>query len=222
MACRRSTFADERFSTFVEVVASTGLRGRVDARGHRRHAPPGLTRTTGQPADAPSRDRRAGACGASAWTFARDCAARRGAARGVNHEKERRQAGRWFASSPDPCQSDGRGHRRGLDGPPMPKPFERRDTCICPNRPRVPAARRACTCGAGRRAVEGIAARHEKCRARPARATRSNFNRTPSEFGRPGRIQSPSAGATSARPPCRNAGSPDRAKRTTKRREHPE
>jgi len=38
----------------------------------------------------------------------------------VHHEKERRHPGPTFASGPPPCQSDGRGHRRGLDGPSMP------------------------------------------------------------------------------------------------------
>ena len=39
-------------------LASTGLRGRVDARGRPRHTPSGLTRTSGLCAGVPSRDRR--------------------------------------------------------------------------------------------------------------------------------------------------------------------
>jgi hypothetical protein len=38
----------------------------------------------------------------------------------VGHEKERRQRDPTFASSPVPCQSAGRGIRRGLDGPTKP------------------------------------------------------------------------------------------------------
>ena len=40
----------------------------------------------------------------------------------VHHEKERRHRDPWFASSPPNSVSAGRGHRRGLDGPSMPKP----------------------------------------------------------------------------------------------------
>ena len=38
----------------------------------------------------------------------------------VRPEEERPQRGSTFASSPMPRQSDGRGHRRGLDGPSTP------------------------------------------------------------------------------------------------------
>ena len=41
----------------------------------------------------------------------------------VHHEKERRQRDPMFASSPAPGVNAGRGHRRGLDGPTMPKPL---------------------------------------------------------------------------------------------------
>ena len=41
------------------VLASTGHRGRVDARGPRRHGAPGLTRTSGLAVGAPSRVQRA-------------------------------------------------------------------------------------------------------------------------------------------------------------------
>jgi len=40
----------------------------------------------------------------------------------VHHEKERRHRDPMFASSPAPRRSVGRGHRRGLDGPSMPRP----------------------------------------------------------------------------------------------------
>jgi len=43
------------------------------------------------------------------------------ASRLVHHEKEGRHTGPWFASSPTASDHDGRGHRRGLDGPTMPK-----------------------------------------------------------------------------------------------------
>ena len=50
----------EKHSQFFNVVlASTGHRGRVDARGPRRHCSAGLTRTSGQAVGAPSRVRRA-------------------------------------------------------------------------------------------------------------------------------------------------------------------
>jgi len=47
---------------------------------------------------------------------------RRAAPRIVDQEKERRRAGPRFASGPVACDRAGRGHRRGLDGPPMPGP----------------------------------------------------------------------------------------------------
>jgi hypothetical protein len=50
----------EKHSLFLKrCLASTGHRGRVGARGRQCHAPAGLTRTAGQRAGAPSRDRRA-------------------------------------------------------------------------------------------------------------------------------------------------------------------
>ena len=115
------------------VMASTGHRGRVDARGPHAHLPAGLTRTSGRSAGAPSRDRRArrfasrGWSGAAAnamwWRADVFCAARSAAL--VSHEKERLRAGPSFASGPVPCPRAGRGHRRGLDGPPMPKPIQK-------------------------------------------------------------------------------------------------
>ena len=52
----------------------------------------------------------------------------------VGHEKERRHAGPKFASGPAPRQGNGRGYRRGLDGPTMPKPILKMESGICPNR----------------------------------------------------------------------------------------
>jgi|GEM_PF-2531883 len=60
-----------------------------------------------------------GSCGSLALLQARDA---EGAAF-VGHEKERRHRGPLFASDPLPRQNAGRGHRRGLDGPSMPKPL---------------------------------------------------------------------------------------------------
>jgi hypothetical protein len=40
----------------------------------------------------------------------------------VEHDKERRHEDSMFASVPLAGMGDGRGHRRGLDGPPMPTP----------------------------------------------------------------------------------------------------
>jgi hypothetical protein len=45
----------------------------------------------------------------------------------VHHDKNRRHRDRTFASSPAPRQPDGRGHRRGLDGPSMPKTKQKTD-----------------------------------------------------------------------------------------------
>ena len=60
-----------------------------------------------------------------------------------------------------------------------------------PTASHVPAGRRACTWGddePGRRGHRGAC---EKCRVRPACVARKNLHRTPSESGRPGRIQAP-------------------------------
>jgi hypothetical protein len=46
--------------TCLLVLASSGHRGRDDARGQPAHTPSGLTRTSHRDADAPSRDRRGG------------------------------------------------------------------------------------------------------------------------------------------------------------------
>jgi len=165
----------KRLPFFKVVLASSGHRGRDDARGHRSGGAPGLTRTSGQPAVVPSPDGRSAAPSAlrglpdtsragcqvrsvesGLASRPRDGSARyaasgvrcpvsaaRGVAREtrsqtrsatpssatpkasrlVHHEKERRRAGPKFASSPTARDSDGRGHRRGLDGPTMPNPI---------------------------------------------------------------------------------------------------
>ena len=87
---------------------------------------------------------RGAACGAAACaahaarTYARNARVpptpRAAGVRFVELEKERRHTGPKFASSPSPRQSDGRGHRRGLDGPTMPLPNIKTATSICPNR----------------------------------------------------------------------------------------
>ena len=183
------------------VLASTGHRGRVDARGRHRHAPACVTRTAGHvpalllvkdegaaPAaaaldhvsprfagygcdrglyavpghrhrhrhrhrhshshshsDSHSHSRRhshshshshsdtgsasASAIGAAqpriATTTARHQRSRRRRCAFVDHEKERLHGDARFASSPAPDWSAGRGHRRGLDGPSMPKTTSR-------------------------------------------------------------------------------------------------
>jgi hypothetical protein len=48
----------------------------------------------------------------------------------IHHEKERLRAGPSFASSPLPRQADRRGHRRGLDGPSMPRPTLKNCSCF--------------------------------------------------------------------------------------------
>ncbi len=57
----RTTFAGGRSPRSFEVVlASSGRRGRDDARGQQAHTPSGMTRTSHRDADAPSRDQRRG------------------------------------------------------------------------------------------------------------------------------------------------------------------
>ena len=58
MACWLSTFAFGSGTFWGRALASTGHRGRVDARGLRSGRAPGPTRTAGRGAGAPSRDRR--------------------------------------------------------------------------------------------------------------------------------------------------------------------
>jgi len=58
--CRAGIVAgvEKSASIFLRGVASTGHRGRVDARGRREHCSAGLTRTAALSASAPSRDER--------------------------------------------------------------------------------------------------------------------------------------------------------------------
>ena len=61
--CRRHRSGGETNTGHVSSIvrlASTGHRGRVDARGHRSGREPGLTRTSGQRVGVPSRDGRCG------------------------------------------------------------------------------------------------------------------------------------------------------------------
>ena len=112
---------------FVRCLASSGHRGRDDARGRRDHWAACLTRTTGQAASVACRDER---CALRA--------AQRGRLRStelpaeeiraaciVEHEKERWRLEVLFASSTLPRGGAGRGHRRGLDGPTMPQPLKK-------------------------------------------------------------------------------------------------
>ena len=96
----------------------------------------GLDANSGPRAGAPSRDRQGTTPLASRRLDARAAtdsstgegqAPQREALRIVHHEKERRQTGPRFASGPAPRQCAGRGHRRGLDDPTMPKHFIRPD-----------------------------------------------------------------------------------------------
>jgi len=48
--------------------------------------------------------------------------------------------------------------------------------CICPNRPGVSAARRACTWWGVERSVEGVDPRHRWCRARPSTGQRGRIS----------------------------------------------
>ena len=68
-------------------------------------------------------------------------------------------------------------------------PNKRWGTWFCPNRQAVPAVRRACTWGDDKPGRRGHGGACERRRARPAHGARTNFDRTPSESGRPGRIQ---------------------------------
>ena len=57
----------------------------------------------------------------------RDCARNDEAVPIVHHDKYRRQLDSRFASGPATRINVGRGHRRGLDGPTMPKPSTKTD-----------------------------------------------------------------------------------------------
>jgi len=97
---RRASVADVGF-------ASTNLGRAISALGRLQH----LQASSTCPIGAVSRQRLA------TWLRGAEGAAL------VGHEKERWHCDPSFASSPAPRQGDGRGHRRGLDGPSMPKPL---------------------------------------------------------------------------------------------------
>ena len=127
-------------------LASSGHRGRNDARGRPAGRARGLTRTSGQHVSAPPRDGRCTSPSAPCcpnWNAVPT--ARRPAAPKalpiVDHEKERLRPDPQFASSPLARVNAGRGHRRGLDGPTMPKPPQKYPAllpsceCCLPARP---------------------------------------------------------------------------------------
>ena len=124
----------------------------------------------------------------------------------VDHEKERRRVGPMFASSPAPRQSVGRGHRRGLDGPTMPKSLLKNGECFSPPAKLLVAVGRAGVCAAWETgATRALAACDQGVRtpARPRCADR--FGWKPAEFGRSGRIPTHGdpAEQTTARPAAR-------------------
>ena len=134
MAASQPTFAGEERLQLYMVLASTGHRGRVDARGRPPGGAPGLTRTSGQPAGVPSRDRR-GTPPSASWRWRPPRSRPRISEAQAPQRRRRcgssvtkRSAGisiRMFASSPVPGATVGRGHRRGLDGPSTPLPQQR-------------------------------------------------------------------------------------------------
>ena len=121
-------------------MASSGHRGRDDARGQRCCGSPGLTRIANRAASDTCRDGRSAPprhCARSRGIHplrqrirpcgSCDCAQDDTVGEGtlVGHEKERRRRDARFASSPMARANAGRGHRRGLDGPTMAKPFKK-------------------------------------------------------------------------------------------------
>ena len=172
--------------TFKKYLASSGHRGRDDARGQPGHRPTGLTRTSPRDACAPCRDGRRASPPRCAKLFDklpgdRRISRRRGAKRIVHHDKERRHVGPWFASGPLIRQSDGRGPRRASMARRGQDPFRNPGRRICPNRPGEPASRGACTWGDGKPGRRGHRGACSRCRARPTSVARTNFERTPSE-----------------------------------------
>jgi hypothetical protein len=181
-------------------LASTGHRARVDARGQPSGWAPGLTRTSDRAAGAPFREGR-GRCafGAGAW-----CATPK-ASPIVRQDKERWRADRPFASGPVPCRFAGRGHRRGLDGPSMPKTLFKNGGGFSQHG-EVLARQGGLGLGSqARPARRGPSpARAPRCRARPARSARSEVDERPSD-SRPSRPGSDArqAGEPSPSPACR-------------------
>ncbi len=86
-----------------------------------------------------ARAARAGRHARAARSRARAAKPARSAA--VTHDRKCRHRGQHFASSPASSLGDGRGHRRGLDGPPMPKPSPKTVHLSPANAERRPAMR---------------------------------------------------------------------------------
>jgi hypothetical protein len=108
----------------------------------------------------------------------------------VHHDKERRHVDPRFASGQMAGVKAGRGQRRGLDGPTLPKPTKKGGGSLCPNHRAEPAVRRACTWGDGAPGHRGHCSHaYEAAERGQGNAARTNLDRTPSESGRSGRIQ---------------------------------
>ena len=99
-------------------------------------------------------------------------AARAEGPRIVEHEKERRHREVMFASSPLTSERAGRGHRRGLDGPTMPKTILKSLSGVCPNRRAVVGVEVVGGLTHGVPTRRGHSRRVIEFRARPARAAR--------------------------------------------------
>ena len=115
-------------------LASTGHRGRVDARGRPLGRAPGLTRTTGLPAAAPSREgRRRSAFGGSAWAkHSREEAGSRlpgagswrcafGCVVAKAAPTPRSPGGRFLAARSSQRSAEGAAHRPSREGTPAPR-----------------------------------------------------------------------------------------------------
>ena len=97
---------------------------------------------------------------------------------------------RRFASGPVTCEAAGRGHRRGLDGPSMPKPLKWSECFSAPTWV-SPATRwmwDRCAGSPGRRGAL-VARGHVSGRPATPALTGAHLTERPSEAGRPGRVQ---------------------------------
>ena len=99
-------------------LAAAGVGGACFSRLRRRAALPGMCAARPPTSRFKTTKRRA----SDRSGGSRSSPAAPQARRIVHHEKESRRRDPKFASSPAPSVSAGRGHRRGLDGPTMPKP----------------------------------------------------------------------------------------------------
>jgi len=138
----------------------------------------------------------------------------------VRHEKERWRRDSRFASGPLPDVDAGRGHRRGLDGPTMPKPFQRIRVVFLSTyrrcRDRVGRGSDRRQTGATRAEAPGPPAMPIE-RGPVASSRRSSKPQSPRNPRRPGRIPThgkPESGAP-AHPVAREAAAS--AKRKTQR-----